>query len=240
LGKLPYPPSPLAPAQIMISEKTTTVEKEVLIVDYDDRLSSYESQFCVYKTWLDEDATTGFVLAASMEDRFSDNIVELDLSHHMWTFLHNHYEPIGQSTFLALAEVHNEDTCLQDAGLLRVSLVLATHFLVARPAIPVPPASPSIALSTTRGESDGFHCDHCGQDGHVEAFCYRKKKAQKAQACRSSQGTSGTSSRGSKSSTDLETQEILMLLHRLAASTSSRAIGSVTQPSTLTGSTTAS
>jgi hypothetical protein len=50
LGKLPYPPSPLVPAQIMISEKTTTVEKEVLIANYDDRLSSYESQFCVYKT----------------------------------------------------------------------------------------------------------------------------------------------------------------------------------------------
>jgi hypothetical protein len=47
-----------------------------------------------------------------MEDRFSANIVELDLSHHMWTFLHSHYELIGQSTFLALAEVHNEDTCL--------------------------------------------------------------------------------------------------------------------------------
>jgi hypothetical protein len=47
LGKLPYPPSPLAPAQIMISEKTTTVEKEVLIADYDDHLSSYESVLCI-------------------------------------------------------------------------------------------------------------------------------------------------------------------------------------------------
>jgi hypothetical protein len=105
----------------------------------------------------------------------------------------------------------------------------------------VPSASPSIALSATRGESVGLHCDHCGRDGHVEAFCYRKKKAQKAQARRSSQGTGGTGSGGSERSyVGSKTQEILMLLRRLAASMSSGVIGSVTQPSTLTGSATAS
>jgi hypothetical protein len=71
----------------------------------------------------------------------------------------------------------------------------------------------------------------------VEAFCYRKKKAQKAQARRSSQGTGF---RGSKSSAGSETQEILMLLHCRAASTSSGVVGSVTQPFTLTGSATSS
>jgi hypothetical protein len=40
----------------MISEKTTAIEKERFIADYDDRLASYESQFCAYMTWLDEDA----------------------------------------------------------------------------------------------------------------------------------------------------------------------------------------
>jgi hypothetical protein len=74
----------------------------------------------------------------------------------------------------------------------------------------------------------------------VEAFCYRKKKAQKAQARRSSQGTGGTGFRGSESSAGSETQEILMLLHCRAASTSSGAVGSVTQPFTLTGSATSS
>jgi hypothetical protein len=37
---------------------------------------------------------------ASMDDRFSADIVELERSHHMWTFLRSRYEPTGQSTFL--------------------------------------------------------------------------------------------------------------------------------------------
>jgi hypothetical protein len=52
----------------VISEKTTAVEKERLIADYDDRLASYESQFHSYRTWLDEDARAGSVLTSSMED----------------------------------------------------------------------------------------------------------------------------------------------------------------------------
>jgi hypothetical protein len=36
----------------MISEKTTTAEKEKLLVDYEDHLASYESQFHAYKTGL--------------------------------------------------------------------------------------------------------------------------------------------------------------------------------------------
>jgi hypothetical protein len=61
-----------------------------------------------------------------------------------------------------------------------------------------------------------------------------KKKVQKAQSYRSSQGTSGTGSRGfERSSAGSETQEILMLLHPLAASTSSGVVGYVTQPSLL-------
>jgi hypothetical protein len=262
-----------------------------------------------------------------MEDRFSADIVELERSHQMWTFLRSRYEPTGQSTFLAairqeqllhqgddivdvffdqfsvvwcqidtlspqlspatcqsckdqkatlelrhmydfltrlhdkfeplraqvlarhpcvslmdaLAEVHNEKTHLQDVGLLRVSSVLAARSSIACPAAPIPPTSPLIALSGARGASIGLHCDHYGRDGHVEAFCYRKKKAQKAKARRSSQGTSGSSSEGSeRSSAGSETQELLMLLRRLAASTSLGAVGYVTQPSVLTGSATAS
>jgi hypothetical protein len=63
----------------------------------------------------------------------------------------------------------------------------------------------------------------------------------KAQSHRSSQDTGGTGSGGSeRSSAGSETQEILMLLRRLAASTSSGAFGSMTQPSALTSSATAS
>jgi hypothetical protein len=98
-------------------------------------------------------------------------------------------------------------------------------------------ASPPIIPPTAHGESVGIHCDHCGQDGHVEAFYYRKKKAQKAQAHRSG----GTSSRGSeRSSAGSDTQEILMLLFHLVASTSAGIVGSVTQSSALTGSATVS
>jgi hypothetical protein len=42
-GELPYPPSPSAPAQPVISEKTTVAEKVRLIAYYDDRLASYKS-----------------------------------------------------------------------------------------------------------------------------------------------------------------------------------------------------
>jgi hypothetical protein len=119
----------------------------------------------------------------------------------------------------ALVEVHNEEFHLRDAGLLQSATVLAARSSAsrsssARPTTSVPLASPPVVSPTAHGESGGLHCVHYGRDGHVEAFCYRKKKAQ---ACRSSQGTG---SRGSeRSSTGSKTKEILMLLHRLAAST---------------------
>jgi hypothetical protein len=75
----------------------------------------------------------------------------------------------------------------------------------------------------------------------VEAFCYKKKKAPKAQTHHSSQGNDGSSTGGSEwSSAGSETQELLMLLHRLTTSMLSGAVGSVTRSSALTGSTTTS
>jgi hypothetical protein len=49
-GEVPCPPSPSVPARPVISEKTTTAEKEKLLADYDYRLASYESQFHTYRT----------------------------------------------------------------------------------------------------------------------------------------------------------------------------------------------
>jgi hypothetical protein len=146
----------------------------------------------------------------------------------------------------ALAEVHNEEVRLRDASLLQSATVLVARSSAgpsssARPIASVPLASPPVVPPAAHGESGGLHCDHCGHDGHVEAFCYRKKKAQKAQARHSSQGTGGTGSEGSERSfADSKTQEILMLLHHLAASTSTGDVGTVTQSSTLIGSATAS
>jgi hypothetical protein len=42
-SELPCPQSPSAPAQPVITEKTIAVENEVLLADYDDRLTSYDS-----------------------------------------------------------------------------------------------------------------------------------------------------------------------------------------------------
>jgi hypothetical protein len=42
-GKLPWPPSPSAPAQPAISEYTIYVMKDKLFTYFDDRLTSYES-----------------------------------------------------------------------------------------------------------------------------------------------------------------------------------------------------
>ena len=96
----------------------------------------------------------------------------------------------------------------------------------------------------------------------MEAYCYRKKKAQSregqsrrggrssqgpsapAGSARSSLGASATGGSGSgspqRSSADSETQEIIRLLSRLVTSTSPGAAGSVTQPSAPIDSATAS
>jgi hypothetical protein len=98
-----------------------------------------------------------------------------------------------------LTEFYNEEVHLCDTGLLQSATVLATRSLAirslfARPIASMPLASPPVVPpAATRGESGGLRCDHCGHNGHVDVFCYRKKKAQ---AHRSSQGTSGTGSSG--------------------------------------------
>jgi hypothetical protein len=117
-GELPCPPSPSAPAQPVISEKTTAAEKEQLLADYEDRLASYESQFHTYKTWLDVDARAGSVLTASMQDRFVADIMDFERTHQMWSFLHQKYESTSQSTYLATIHheqlLHQGDTTVED------------------------------------------------------------------------------------------------------------------------------
>jgi hypothetical protein len=142
----------------------------------------------------------------------------------------------------ALAEVRNEEFRLREAGLLQSTTVLAAHSPASRssssrPTALVPLASPLVVPPAARGKSGGLHCAHCGRDDYVEAFYYRKKKAQKAQARRSSQGTGGTGSGGfERSSAGSETREILMLFCRLTTSTSIGVVSTVTQSSALIGS----
>jgi hypothetical protein len=68
-------------------EKTTTIEKEKLLADYENCLASYESQFHAYKTWLDEDARASSVLTSSMEDCFAADIMGFERTHQIWYFL---------------------------------------------------------------------------------------------------------------------------------------------------------
>jgi hypothetical protein len=85
----------------------------------------------------------------------------------------------------ALSELRNEGTHLRDVGLLQSSTVLAARSSVGHssstcPAAPMPLASSPVVLLAACGGSVGLYYDHCGRDGHVETFCYRKKKSQKA------------------------------------------------------------
>jgi hypothetical protein len=131
--------------------------------------------------------------------------LELQHTYDFLTWLRDEFDPL-RAQFLArhpcvslmdsLVEVRNEETRLQDAGLLRVSSVLVSHSSIARPATPLPLASSLVALFAPHGESTCLYCYHYGRDGHVDAFCYRMKKAQKAQAHRCSQGTGDSCSGG--------------------------------------------
>jgi hypothetical protein len=117
--------------------------------------------------------------------------LELHRTYDFLTWLRDEFEPLRArllarrpyvSLMDALAEVRNEEVHLRDAGLLQAATVLAarssaSRYSSARPTASVPLASPPVVPPTARG---GLHCDHCGHDGHVEVFCYRKKKAQKA------------------------------------------------------------
>jgi hypothetical protein len=201
--------------------------------------------------------TLGPQLSPATCPSYRDQTAALELR---WTYdfrtrLRDEFEPFRAqllarrpyiSLMDALTEVRNEEVRLHDAGLLQSATVLvarssASRSSSAQPTASVPLASPPVVPPAAHGESGSVHCAHCGRDGHVEVFCYRKKKAQKAQARRSSQGTGGTGSGGSeRSPAGSETQEIIMLLHRLAASTSTGVVGTVTQPSALIGSATTS
>jgi hypothetical protein len=137
--------------------------------------------------------------------------LELHRTYDFLTRLRDEFEPLraqllahrpNVSLMDTLAEVHNEEVRLRDVGLLQSGTVLAARSSASRsssacPTASVPLASPPVVPPAARGESGGLQCAHCGHDGHVESFCYRKKKAQ---AHRSSQGTGGTGSEGSERS----------------------------------------
>jgi hypothetical protein len=145
MGELPCPSSPSAPAQPVISEKTTAAEKEQLLADYKDRLASYESQFHAYMTWLDEDSHAGSVLTASMEDRFAVDIMDFEQTHQMWSFIYQKYGSTGQSNYLAA--IHQEQLLRQGTIQLRISLIsfllFGASLTLLALSYPLPPVSPA-------------------------------------------------------------------------------------------------
>jgi hypothetical protein len=121
--------------------------------------------------------------------------LKLQRTYDFLTWLRDEFDPLRAqlltrhscvSLMDALVVLRNQEIRLWDAGLLRISFVLLTRSSVACPTALMPLASSPIALPVAHGESIGLHCDQCGRDGHVDAFCYRKKKAYNAQTRRSS------------------------------------------------------
>ncbi|KAJ1270679.1 hypothetical protein BS78_06G070300 [Paspalum vaginatum] len=127
--------------------------------------------------------------------------IELQRTYAFLTRLRDEYEPLRAqllarhpfvSLMEALADVCNE-TRLRTTGLLPSASALAARSSPSRPSVPplsLPSSAPASYPSTRGGgggSGGGLHCVYCGKDGHVEAFCYRKKKAQRSQTRQASQ-----------------------------------------------------
>ena len=95
----------------------------------------------------------------------------------------------------ALAVVRNEELRLHSTGLLQSS---SSSVLAARSssstAVAPPPKTPLPAAPSSEGGGGGrLHCDYFGKNTHVDAYCFKKKKAQ------SRRGGSGRTSQGTGS-----------------------------------------
>uniref|UniRef100_A0A0A9U0D3 Uncharacterized protein n=1 Tax=Arundo donax TaxID=35708 RepID=A0A0A9U0D3_ARUDO len=123
----------------------------------------------------------------------------------------------------ALTAVRTEEVRLHSAGLLQHPSVLATHSVASTPVAPYPAAP-----SHSGGRYD-LHCKYCDKDGHLESYCFKKKDL----ARRDGSPPKTSDGLGTES---YDTQEILMLLRRLATSTSLASAASVTQTSASSGS----
>jgi hypothetical protein len=185
------------------------IRQEQLLRQGDTTVEDFFDQLSVVWRQLD---TLGPQLSPATCQSCRDQTAALELhrTYDFLTQLRDEVEPLRAqllarrpyvSLMDALAEVRNEEVRLRDAGLLQSTTVLAARSSAGRssstrpaapvplapppvvpPAAPVPLAPPPVVPPAAHGESGSLHCDHYGRDGHVEAFCYRKKKAQKSQA----------------------------------------------------------
>lgn len=143
----------------------------------------------------------------------------------------------------ALKEICSEEIHLREAGILaHPSSVLAfrTTTSVSLSPIATPFTSPAHTSSpVVASTSSHLHCTYCNEDGHVESFCFRKKKDLRHGHSSQIAGGSSSNSTGSssqKSPSSLDTQEILTLLHRLITSDLIGLVGSAALTSAQYGS----
>jgi hypothetical protein len=101
-GELACPPFPLAQAMPTFSAQTTDEDRAKAQEEYDDALETYQGQYVMYKTWLDEDACASAILVASMEVHLTGDVVTLASAHFTWTHLRDRYAPTGDALYLAM------------------------------------------------------------------------------------------------------------------------------------------
>jgi hypothetical protein len=154
-----------------------TIHQEQLLRQGDTTVEGFFDQLSIVWRQLD---TLGPQLSPATCQSCRDQIAALELrrTYNFLTRLRDEFEPLHAhllayhpyvSLMDALAEVHNEEVHLCDAGLLQSTTVLVAHSSAGRsssthPAAPVPIASPLVVPPAARGESGGLHCDHCGRD----------------------------------------------------------------------------
>ncbi|KAF2944957.1 hypothetical protein DAI22_02g181700 [Oryza sativa Japonica Group] len=66
-GELPCPLCPIAPTMPSLASQATDDDRAKAKEQFDDAMENYQSQFALYKAWLDEDARASAILVASME-----------------------------------------------------------------------------------------------------------------------------------------------------------------------------
>jgi hypothetical protein len=101
-GELACPPFPLARVVPTFSAQTTDEDGAKAQEEYDDVMETYQGQYAMYKTWLDEDARAYVILVTSMEVHLTGDVVTLASAHLMWTHLRDRHAPTGDALYVAM------------------------------------------------------------------------------------------------------------------------------------------
>ena len=146
--------------------------------------------------WRELDTLSPQLSLATCEScRKQQSHLELRRTYDFLTRLRAEFEPLRTqllarepcvSLMDALAAVRNEEIRLRSIGLLQsaASSVLAVRSappsMTTSGLTPLPTAPSSAVSSSGSGSTGGLHCNYCEQDGHVEDYCYKKKRKEKA------------------------------------------------------------